>query len=219
MSLEPGCQAEGVPAERTREIYRRHVVGGESTEQIARTLAERPEDVERAVASVDAWLAREFAQEIRTIRARHTERLETLFRRAIEGYSRSCEDETIHKRTAQGTGEASGAGASRSRSDQPKLKVETVTKGKPGDARFLAEARAALTDIRRMWGIDAGASARQSENEEVGVNVVLEAASDADLAVLREAHRALERLSGAAGVNLPAPEKKRAKPARKRRTK
>lgn len=42
--------------------------------------------------------------------------------------------------------------------------IETEVEFRVGDVRFLAEARAALADLRKLWGLDAAKAAGDEEN-------------------------------------------------------
>ncbi|MGE3315744.1 MAG: hypothetical protein AB7O26_11580 [Planctomycetaceae bacterium] len=130
------------------------------------------------------------------VRARHTLRLEEIYDKAITGHERSCEDERIQKRTAQGDAPSSEEtdGKARKKRENSKLKVETTTRAKSGDIRFLAEARAALGEIRRIWGIEAAGSTKDRIAQSIS-KIAIEAASDSDLAVLSKAFDTLHRLA------------------------
>ncbi len=130
------------------------------------------------------------------VRAMHTKRLEEIYDKAIAGHERSCEDELIQKRTAQGDAPSSedAETETRKKRDASKYKVETTTREKPGDIRFLAEARAALAEIRRIWGIEAAGNTRDRIAESIS-KIAIEAASDSDISVLNQAFETLHRLA------------------------
>ena len=189
-----------VSKEQSRTTYVRHVIHGESPESIAEERSISTADVLREIERIESSLAAEYIDEFQRIRARHTVRLEAIFLQAMAGYERSCEDEVVQKRTAQGDPAAESVDGPRGRGtvQHPKLRVETTTKRKAGNARYLWEARGALSDIRRMWGFNAGSSVKEMNSQNVPSDVsdrALAAASDADLISLQIAGDIMARLA------------------------
>src|SRR5262245_5064354 len=106
----------------------------------AKSLFEKPsvpqlESESVAELSLEAAIVQEYTSDVDRIRARHTLRLEQIYRKAIAGHTQSCEDERTEKRTAQGDGAGSSDGAAAStakRADASKYKVESTRKGRAG---------------------------------------------------------------------------------------
>ena len=189
-----------VSQEQSRTTYVRHVIHGESPESIAEERSISTADVLREIERIESSLAAEYIDEFQRIRARHTVRLEAIFLQAMAGYEQSCEDEVVQKRTAQGDPAEESAEGPRRRGavQHPKLRVETTTKRKAGNARYLWEARGALADIRRLWALDTASSAKKTSSQYADSDVsdrALAAASEDDLISLQIAGEIMARLA------------------------
>lgn len=91
------------------------------------------------VQKIAAWLRPQLMEEIRHIRFQHADHLLHIFAEAMQAWERSKEDAVEQSDT---TGGAGGD-------------TTTVKRRKQaGNPAFLAEARAALESIRKMWGAD-----------------------------------------------------------------
>ena len=92
-----------------------------------------------------ARVLRELAGPVERQKARQTLRLEHLFAEAMRAWEQSKTDTTRRRqrKTQAGTG---GAGAT---------VAEIVIENQHGDPRYLDEARKALADLRKLWGLDA----------------------------------------------------------------
>jgi hypothetical protein len=167
MSQDGGTKVDA-PQERFEPIYIRHVVRGEPIEIIAKEMSLSTREVLNEIERVERALIDEYDASISRILARHTARLEAIYLSAVDGYEQSCEDEIVHKRSAQGDQEREHAGGAHGRGivGNSKVRVETTTRRKSGNARFLWEARSALSDIRRMWG---GAAALLASDKIQGI--------------------------------------------------
>lgn len=115
--------------------------------RIADDLGVCRETVQRALARLHKAALKRLERARAAEKARQVARLEWIAEQAIAGWERSLQDSETVKRTKGGgpeggTPEALGE------------KTETTTKGQSGDARKLAEARAALADIRTILGLD-----------------------------------------------------------------
>ncbi len=189
--------AADLSSEQIRELYLRHQVAGVTVEHLADELSCDPEALRSGLLAVEAKMGAKFRGGAQQLRVQHTVRLEEIFRKAIAGYDRSCEDEVTHKRTAQGEqgGDATEDARARGAIGLPKLRVETVTRRKGGNARFLWEARSALSDIRRMWTIKP-TTKKKGEDSEAAARKALQTASDEELATLCAAEAVLQRLAG-----------------------
>lgn len=105
---------------------------------------------------VNAWLTPQFMHDIRQIRCEHTQRLLHIYAEAMAAWERSKENAVSLKdslapalaiKVKEGKPVEVGATGS--------LLTERTTKGQCGNPTFLAEAREALADIRKLLGADA----------------------------------------------------------------
>lgn len=116
-------------------------IRGLSLRTIASQFGCTHQSVHKTVSRIDDMLAAEYAELVRSQRASITQRLEYLYRQAIEGWERSQEVETVTTKE-----ERDGEHGFNSN--------KTVTRQPVGNPAFLSEARAALADIRRIWAVD-----------------------------------------------------------------
>ena len=93
---------------------------------------------------VELRILRELTETVERQKARQTLRLEHLFAEAMRAWTDSKTDMT--RRRQRKTQPGSGPGATI---------AEIVTEIKHGDPRYLEEARKALADHRKIWGLDA----------------------------------------------------------------
>ena len=131
---------------RTRERRALELVTlGWSQYQIAADLCISQAAVSKILKRVERRLLREVADTIDRQKARHTVRLEHLYAEAMRAWTGSQTDATRRRqRMTQGGGSAAGATV-----------AEIVTENQHGDPRYLEEARKALSDLRKLWGLDA----------------------------------------------------------------
>ena len=113
--------------------------------QIAVDLGVSQVAVSKILTRVEVRLLRELAATVERQKARHTVRLEHLFAEAIRAWEQSKAD-TTRRRQRKAEGGQRGAGATI---------VEIVVENRHGDPRYLEEARKALADQRKLWGLDA----------------------------------------------------------------
>jgi hypothetical protein len=143
-------------------------------------------------------IVREYTDDSDVVRARHTKRLEAIYRQVLIGHRRSRNDEEVTRRTAHGDNADGESTEPENKTSKkrggPKYKVETTTRERPGDIRFLIEARQVLAEIRRIWGIDAVPTSSERINDSIS-KIAFDAASDADLSVLNGAFETLQRLA------------------------
>ena len=118
---------------------------GGSQHQIAADLGISQAAVSRILTRVETRILRELAETVERQKARHTVRLEHLFAEAIRAWDQSKAD-TTRRRQRKTQGGAGGAGAT---------VAEIVVENQHGDPRYLNEARKALADHRKLWGLDA----------------------------------------------------------------
>jgi len=118
---------------------------GWSQHQIAADLGVTQAAVSRILARVERRLLRELAETVERQKVRQTVRLEHLFAEAVRAWDASKADATRRRQRKTQTS-AGGAGASI---------AEIVVENSHGDPRYLTEARQALADTRKLWGLDA----------------------------------------------------------------
>jgi hypothetical protein len=113
--------------------------------RIAADLGVSQAAVSKILKRVDLRLLRELSVMVERQKVRHTLRLEHLFAEAMRAWEESKADTTRRRqrKTQAGSG---GAGAT---------VAEIVVEVQHGDPRYLEEARKALADHRKLWGLDA----------------------------------------------------------------
>jgi hypothetical protein len=117
---------------------------GWSQPQIAADLGISQPAVCKLLRRVETRLLRELAETVGRQKARQALRLEHLFAEAMRAWHESKTDTTRRRqRQTQGGG---GAGAT---------VAELIVENQHGDPRYLDEARKALADQRKLWGLDA----------------------------------------------------------------
>ena len=157
---------------RTRELRVMELtVLGWSQHQIAGDLGVSQAAVSKILRRVEGRVLRELTAVIERQKVRHTLRLEHLFAEAIRAWDHSKAD-TTRRRQRKTQGGSAGSGAT---------VAEIVVENKHGDPRYLDEARKALADHRKLWGLDAPqkVDVRASHNPYEGMS---EAALHAELA-------------------------------------
>ena len=154
MSLPPrgrrgrGGQDGHDPRARIRTRERRTMeltVLGWSQHQIAADLGVTQAAVSKILDRVERRVLRELIATVERHKARHTLRLEHLFAEAMRAWDQSKAD-TTRRRQRKSEGGPGGPGAT---------VAELVVENQHGDARYLEEARKALADLRKLWGLDA----------------------------------------------------------------
>ncbi len=143
-----GGQGGHEPRTRIRTRERRAMelaTVGWSQHQIAADLGISQAAISRILARIETRILRELAETVERQKARHTVRLEHLYAEAIRAWDQSKAD-TTRRRQRKTQGGAGGAGAT---------VAEIVVENQHGDPRYLNEARKALADLRKLWGLDA----------------------------------------------------------------
>ena len=131
---------------RTRELRALELmVLGWSQHRIAADLGVSQAAVSKSLKRLETRILRELTETVERQKARHTLRLEHLFAEAMRAWEQSKADST-RRRQRQTQGGAGGAGAT---------VAEVVVENQHGDPRYLDEARKALGDHRKLWGLDA----------------------------------------------------------------
>jgi hypothetical protein len=131
---------------RTRELRAMELaVLGWSQHQIAADLGISQAAVSKLLKRIEVRVLRELTDAVERQKARHTLRLEHLFAEAMRAWEHSKGD-TTRKRQRKTQAGSGGADAT---------VAEVVIQSQRGDPRFLDEARKALADHRKLWGLDA----------------------------------------------------------------
>lgn len=131
---------------RTRELRTTELaVRGLSQHQIAADLGVSQAAVSKILRRVESRLLRELTATVERQKARQTLRLEHLFAEAVHAWEDSKADST-RRRQRKSDGASGGAGVT---------VAELVVENQHGDPRYLDEARKALADQRKVWGLDA----------------------------------------------------------------
>jgi len=130
---------------RLREIrVMEQILEGRTQHQIAESLDISQPGVSKITRRMEERLLADVALKVERQRARHTLRLEHMYAESMRAWRGSQEDATRRRqRKAEGGGGAGGTFA------------ELVSENRHGDPRYLEEARKALTDLRKVWGVDA----------------------------------------------------------------
>lgn len=131
---------------RTRELRTMELtVLGWSQHQIAADLGVSQAAVSKILNRVERRVLRELTATVERQKVRHTLRLEHIFTEAMRAWDQSKAD-TTRRRQRKSEGGPGGPGATI---------AEIVVENQHGDARYLEEARKALADHRKLWGLDA----------------------------------------------------------------
>lgn len=120
------------------------ILEGRTQHQIAESLDISQPAVSKIVRRMEERLLADVALKIERQRARHTLRLEHLYAEAMRAW-RDSQQDTTRRRQRKSDGGGPGGGTF----------AELVSENRHGDPRYLDEARKALTDLRKVWGVDA----------------------------------------------------------------
>jgi DNA-binding CsgD family transcriptional regulator len=117
---------------------------GRTQHQIAEALGISQPGVSKIVRRAEEKLLTDFAYKTERQRARQTLRLEHIYGQAMHAWQDS-KQEGLRRRQRK-TEHESGTGST---------VAELISENRHGDPRYLDEARKALTDMRKVWGVDA----------------------------------------------------------------
>jgi predicted transcriptional regulator len=159
---------------------------GWSQHRIAADLGISQPAVSKILKRIELRMLREFTGTVERQKVRHSLRLEHLFGEAMQAWEHSKSDTTRRRQRKSEGEDGRRAGTV----------AEIVVENQHGDPRYLDEARKALADHRKLWGLDAPQKmdVRASSNP-------YEAMSEADL---REELARQRRLLTSAGATAPA---------------
>lgn len=131
---------------RTRELRAMElVVLGWTQHQIAGDLGVSQAAVSKILRRAETRVLQELTSVVERQKARQTLRLEHLFAEAMRAWETSKADSTRRRqRKTDGGSTRSGASV-----------AEIVVENSHGDPRYLDEARKAMADQRKLWGLDA----------------------------------------------------------------
>jgi predicted transcriptional regulator len=130
---------------RTRELRAMELTAlGWSQPQIAADLGISQGAVSKLLKRIETRLLRELAETVGRHKVRHTVRLEHLYAEAMRAWTESKVDTTRRRQRQTQGGDGTGA-----------IVAELVVENQHGDPRYLDEARKALADHRKLWGLDA----------------------------------------------------------------
>jgi predicted DNA-binding protein (UPF0251 family) len=131
---------------RTRELRAMELtVLGWSQHQIAADLGISQAAVSKILKRAEIRVLRELTAIVERHKARHSLRLEHIFAEALRAWEQSKADTTRRRQRKSDSGPG-GTGST---------VAEVVVENQHGDPRYLEEARKALADHRKLWGLDA----------------------------------------------------------------
>jgi hypothetical protein len=129
---------------------------GKTPSAIARDVGIARQSVHRIIRRVEAKYNQAIASSVGRLKARQARALEAVLDEALDAWERSkhparrVRKETGHPSSSRADDSRSGE-RSRARTDLTRTEVQS----RVGDPRFLTEARQALADIRKLYGLDA----------------------------------------------------------------
>jgi hypothetical protein len=148
----------GAPKRRNCEIYERHVLAGETQEQVAGEFGISQQRVAQIVARVEGWLATHGDHPLaQQMRLRTNRRWDAIWSRAIEGFDRSREDREVRKErvvrpSTSGEARTTNSGETPLPQEPPVATFTEITIHKQnGDPRFLAIAVRVAEREDRRW--------------------------------------------------------------------
>jgi hypothetical protein len=130
------------PSERDLEMYV-YVQSGKTMSRAAERWGCSVANISIKCKKIDRWYFEQYVSRVREIKANHTQRLELIYRRAMDAFVDSQKDEVTQAEIDKDFGL------------HPGTETRTIRKGQSGNPAFLAEARAAIKEIREIWGANA----------------------------------------------------------------
>lgn len=144
--------ADWEPSIRDLEIYA-EIKKGRTYRDVAPDFDVSYSNVHAVCKKIDKWLRPQWMDEIRDVMTRQSEHLEHIFCEAMAAWELSKQDRITVTKKNDGTLAAQ---------DEITIRREH---NKLGDPKYLAEARKALADIRKIWGAETKASAFQGDDD------------------------------------------------------
>jgi hypothetical protein len=124
--------------------------------EIARILQVSRKCVSAMLWTIEKRVLAELVREVAAVKACHTAQLQRVAAEAFTAWIRSKEDtETMRTRTKTVPGTAAA--------EVKETITEHTSRNQPGTPSLLAESRAALAEIRKLWGIDSKSTAHSDE--------------------------------------------------------
>ena len=149
-----------------------HVLEGHTQRETADAVGITQAAVSAIVRRVEERLLADLAYKVDRQRARQTLRLEHVYRQSMQAWQDS-KQEGLRRRQRKTENDSSTGSTV----------AELISENRYGDPRFLDEARKALADLRKVWGVDAP--------ERVSIDAVSHFASMSDKALEVELARHL----------------------------
>ena len=160
-----GRPAGGPPEARDCEIYERHILQGDTQQNIAAAFGLSQQRIAQVAARVEAWIAAHPEHPLaQRMRWRANRRWEAIWSRAIESFDRSREDRESKKERAPQKAAAS---------EEPLTTItERTVRQQNGDPRFLTIAARAAEREDRIWRLrdDVGRPAEVADELRCGQN-------------------------------------------------
>lgn len=122
-------------------------IHGSSQHAIAAELHISQAAVSKLLKRADDRVLQELSDRIERQKVRHTQRLERLFSESMTAWEKSKEDATRRRQRKSGSDDGTSIAG--------QTVAEVVVETQHGDPRYLESARKALTDLRKIWGLDA----------------------------------------------------------------
>jgi hypothetical protein len=139
-----GAEPPGRVRQRELDVIERHLQGM-SQRQIASAVKISQAAVCKILARVEQRALRDHAEMLFRMKGQQTLQLEHIWQQAMTAWHASTADATRRRQRRVEGGDT----------DEPQTIAEVTVESQHGDPRYLAEARAALADLRKLWGLDA----------------------------------------------------------------
>jgi len=140
---------------------------GKTPSAIAREVGIARQSVHRIIRRVEAKYNKLTASSVRMLKARQARALWAVVDEAVEAWERSKQPaRRVRKESGRAGDSRSGErrGNSRGGGDRTEL-TRTDVQSRVGDPRYLTEAREALADLRKLYGLDAPKSGDGSRDQ------------------------------------------------------
>ena len=122
--------------------------------------------VSKMLNRVEQRMLKEMSKQVKLMKVRQTARLERISREAEEGWERSKQPQKALATKHGPSGENGQPG--------PILESQTTLRDQDGDPRYLEQARQALADIRKIWGVDEPSQTKNDISGRLALEIVEE---------------------------------------------